>query len=167
MRLALLVDFGAVSRGPVSYRWDVDTNILIAEFATPEAGPGMTGSVEIEGADGSWIVLDVRNGSIASIEVAVWPDVKIVGGLLPPSDVDDGGVTVPARPSQPAVAAVELNTRVTAEADPAERTVHFRFGAPRPSRPVRAANDILLDLDATRQIAGIWMLNVPPFPGES
>lgn len=167
MRLALALDPSHASHPPVTFRWDADTDILTAEFAAHDVGPGMTGSVEIEGPDGSWIVLDVRNGGIASIEVAVWPDVKIVDGLAPPAEVVGGVVTVPSRPSQPGVTAVEVNTRVIAEADTSERTVHFRIGAARPSRPVGVADNILLELDDALQIAGIWMLNVPPFPGES
>jgi len=114
VRLAVSVDSAGTSNGPVGYRWDADTDILIAEFpaAGAGAGPGMTGSVEIEGQDGSWVEIEVRVGRIASIEVAVWPDVKIVSGLEPPRDIVDGVVTVPQRASQPGVAAVEVETSV-------------------------------------------------------
>ncbi|MDA1082714.1 MAG: hypothetical protein O2973_13800 [Gemmatimonadetes bacterium] len=167
MRVAVSVDDSRVSDGPVAYRWDVDTDILTAQFETAETGPGMTGSVELEGADGSWVVLDVRNGRVASVEVAVWPDVRISAQLAAPSKVTDGIITFPARGSQRGIAAIEVNTGVVAQADAAERTIHFRFGPARPSRAVRAARDILFELDDGQQIAGIWMLNVPPFPSAS
>ena len=73
----------------VDYRWDVDTDILTAAMPATIEGGGMTGSVEIEGADGSWLILDVKQGAIASVEVAVWPDVKVVSALTPPADVTD------------------------------------------------------------------------------
>ena len=37
--------------------------------------------------------------------------------------------------------AVEVNTHLQAEADRAERTIHFRLGAPRETRTVRIARD--------------------------
>lgn len=167
MHLVVSVDDTVSSPGPVEYRWDADTDILTASLPTPAPGTGMTGSVEIGGGDGSWIVLDVHSGRIVSIEIAVWPDVKIAESLEAPLDVTDAAISIPVRASQPGVAAIELDTRVAAVATPDERTIHFKVGAARPSRAVRAACDILLELDDTRQIAGIWMLNVPPFPGAS
>ena len=55
--------------------------------------------------------------------------------------------------------------RSAAESDRAERTIHFRVGPRRPARAVRIARDVLLDVDARERIAGVWLLNVPPFPG--
>ncbi len=163
-RLTFAVDHAGSSHAAVDYRWDTDTDILTAKMAVPEA-KGMTGSVEIEGPDGSWVVLDVRGGLIAGIEVAVWPDVAIVDTLVPRADVVDGLIALPARAADTGVASVELDLRVAAQADKTERTIHFRFGPARGSRAVRAARDILIELDDLHQIAGIWLLNVPPFPG--
>jgi hypothetical protein len=64
------------------------------------------------------------------------------------------------------VAAVEVDTQVTAEADHAERTIHFRFAGGRGGQVVRVAQDLLLDIDERSRLAGVWLLNVPPFPGE-
>jgi hypothetical protein len=164
--MAIQVSLGEdVVASPAVYRWDVDTEILTASIAVPDSGAGMTGSVEIEGSDGSWLILDVRGGAIAGIEVSVWPEVAIVPNLMPPAEVSSARVTLPSRPSQPGVASVEVDTRLTARADSAERTVHFRLGNPRVSTTVRAASDLLLDLDDNRQVVGVWMLNVPSFPG--
>ena len=61
---------------------------------------------------------------------------------------------------------MEVNTRLAAEADRAERTIHFRLGASRETRTVRIARDILVDVDRRDRMAGLWLLDVPPFPDE-
>jgi len=155
---------GALPR--VDFRWDVDTSILTATLRTTADGEGMSGSVEVMGSDGSWLIFDVSSGRIAGVEVAVWPDVRTVEGLVAPAAPTDGRVSIPARRSQPGVAAVEVETRLTVESDAAEQTIHFRIGGVRPTRAVRLANDLLLDIDDREQIAGVWFLNVPPFPAE-
>jgi uncharacterized protein YuzE len=155
---------------PVEYRWDPDTDILTASLAPGGAGApvdgggGTSGSMELEGNDGSWLILDVQAGRIQGVEVAVWPDVKTRATLAPPAQVEDGTVTVPRAGAARGVAALEVDTALSAEADPAERTIHFKVGATRLARTVRIARDILIDLDARGGIAGVWLLNVPPFP---
>ena len=42
----------------VEYRWDRDTDILTASAKAPTSGDGVSGSVELTGADGSWLILD-------------------------------------------------------------------------------------------------------------
>src|SRR5205807_2703496 len=126
-----------------------------------------SGSVELEGTDGSWVILDVAAGHINGVEIAVWPDVRKLAVLTPPANVEDARVLVPSRRSQPTVAAVEIDTRVFAETDRAERTFHFRLGKLRGSRTVRIARDLLLDVDERSNISGLWLLNVPPCPNES
>jgi hypothetical protein len=150
----------------VDFRWDVDTDILTATVRTTAVGEGMSGSVEVTGSDGSWLIFDVSAGRIAGVEVAVWPDVRTVEGLVAPAAPTDARVSIPARRSQPGVAAVEVETRLTAESDTAEKTIHFRIGGTRATRAVRLADDLLLDIDEREQIAGVWFLNVPPFPAE-
>ena len=70
----------------------------------------------------------------------------------------------PSRRSQPNIAAVEVDTPLVAEADSTERVIHFRLGKTREARTVRVGRDLLLDVDRQSQIAGLWLLNVPPFP---
>ncbi len=150
----------------IEYRWDADTDILTALLNGGPKGTGMSGSVEVEGSDGSWLIFDVSGGRIAGVEVAVWPDVRKVGGLTAPADAVPSYVTIPSRPSQPGVASLEIDTRLAADADPSERTIHFRFGAARSVRAVHIAQDLILDVDDSNHIAGVWLLNVPPFPTE-
>ncbi|MGH7654775.1 MAG: hypothetical protein ACREN6_08935 [Gemmatimonadaceae bacterium] len=164
MAIAVRVNAGAAKLPAVEYRWDADTDILTAMLDGGAKGDGMSGSVGVEGSDGSWLIFDVTGGRIAGVEVAVWPDVRKVGALLPPADALPALVTIPARTSQPGVAAFEVDTRVVADADASERTIHFRFGAARPFRAVRVAQDMIFDVDESDHIAGVWLLNVPPFP---
>jgi hypothetical protein len=61
------------------------------------------------------------------------------------------------------MAEVEVDTDLAAEVDGARRTYHLRVGAARPVRAVRVARDILVDVDAAGDLAGLWLLAVPPF----
>jgi hypothetical protein len=148
----------------VDYRWDADTDILTARLRGARAGEGMSGSVELEGLDGSWLIIDVASGSIDGVEVAVWPDVRKRGALAPPEAMD-ARVVVPSTAGGE-IAALEVETRLLAESDEAERVIHFRLGAQRDVRTVRLGRDLLLDVDPQSRIAGLWMLNVPPFPAQ-
>lgn len=196
MRLPVHVEPLAGMAPDVDYRWDPDTEILSARVkagAQPrEAGfagrlgadngtglsdlplhfgpdDSLSGAVELEGRDGSWIVLDVERGRLAGIEVAVWPSVRRRHTLAPPTSVVDGHVRVTGRrgsrepaPSQPA--SLEVTTHVTAESDAAERTIHFQLGPARAARSVRLGRDLLVDVDTEGHLAGLWLLNVPPVP---
>ena len=122
---------------------------------------------EVEGADGSWLILDITAGRINGVEIAVWPDVRKLSTLAPPATIEDAHVVVPARRSQPDIASLEMNARLIAEADHDQRNFHFRLGKPKPARTIRVARDLLLDIDEKSQIAGLWLLNVPPCPTES
>jgi hypothetical protein len=150
----------------VEYRWDPDTEILSARLAPSATGEGMSGSVGLEGNDGSWVILDVASGCIAGVEVAVWPEVRRLTTLALPSLIEDAHVIVPSHRSPAAITTLEMNARLVAEADPDRRTFHFRFGKPRTTNTVRVARDLLLDVDEKSQISGLWLLNVPPCPPE-
>jgi hypothetical protein len=155
------------ARPAVEYRWDPDTEILSAQLNPRASGNGMSASVEVEGTDGSWLILDVSAGCINGVEVAVWPDVRLRQSLNPPGTVEDAHVVVPASKSQTDPASVEVETPLSAEADEAERVFHFTLGRPRQTRTVRFARDLLVDVDGSNHLAGLWLLNVPPFPGQA
>jgi hypothetical protein len=146
----------------VEYRWDTDTDILTANLRARVDGEGASGSVEIEGTDGSWLILDLNGGSIQGVEVAVWPEVRKRSSLAPPPELTDGRIMVGT--NDDAIASIEMNTALLAEADDGERTIHFRLGPPRQMKTVRIARDILIDVDGRDRIAGVWLLGVPPFP---
>lgn len=166
MNIPVRVEPCVGSPADVKYRWDSDTDILSAEVhPDPAPASSRATAVELEGRDGSWLILDVRAGRISGIEVAVWPDVRTRADLAPPPQVDDATVIVGAVEKGKRVA-VEVDTTLAVEADAAERTIHFRLGATRETRTVRIARDLLVDIDRRDRIAGLWLLDVPPFPDQ-
>jgi hypothetical protein len=148
---------------PVEYRWDADTDILCAMLRGQGVSEGVSGSMDIEGADGAWLTLELTDGRLAAVEVAVWPDVKSVEKLALPEIAGSARVKVPSN-GMDLLAAMEVDTAIRAVADAPERTIHFRIGPTRAARAVRVARDLLLEVDAKHRIAGLWLLNVPPFP---
>ena len=150
---------------PVKYRWDADTEILSASVLDRRGGGSVATAVELEGNDGSWVTLELRAGRVCGIEVAVWPPVKARSVLAPPGDTQPAHVVLPiAATGGAAVGDLEVDTLLAAESDRMERTFHLRVGPPRRSRAVRVGRDILLELDEADQLAGLWLLNVPPVP---
>ena len=156
------------SRMPrIGYRWDPETDILTGAIkGGVKGGAGLTGSVELEGSDGSFILLDVAGGSICGVEVVVWPDVRTVPTLAPPADAAEGEVVLPTRRSQPTVAAVEVDTALTIETNTAESVFHVRVGPARKIGSVRVADGLLVEVDDQNELAGLWLTNVPPFPAD-
>lgn len=153
----------------VRYRWDADTDILCAtlgaragERRSSAVSERVAESVEVEGRDGSWLVLDVAAGGIAGVEVAVWPDLRRRSALAAPAISEEGRAILPPRNGKRDT--YEVTTALAAEADDLERTIHFTLGARRPTRAVRIARDIVLDVDTQDHLAGLWLLNVPPCP---
>ena len=167
MKIPIRIEPAEEAAPGVDYRWDADTEILSARVKSQASGQGMSGSVELEGADGSWLILDVAAGRINGVEVAVWPDVQKRSSLVPPVAVEDARVSVPSHASQPDVAAIEVEVPLVAEADEAERVFHFRLSGTKRARTLRFARDLLLDVDGSNHLVGLWMLNVPPFPAQS
>ncbi|MBV6521147.1 MAG: hypothetical protein MNPFHGCM_01274 [Gemmatimonadaceae bacterium] len=166
MNIPVFVEPRIGSAPAVSYRWDPDTDILSAQLSGRGESAGVSGSVDLEGSDGSWLILDVAGGRINGVEVAVWPTVRKRSALVPPEEVEDASVVVPANPGL-RVDAVEVNTAMAADSDHAERTIHFRLGPRRATRTVRIAREVLLDIDTESRLAGVWLLDVPPFPEEA
>lgn len=151
----------------ISYRWDPETDILTGAVKDAEkGGAGLTGSVELEGSDGSFILLDVAGGAICGVEVVVWPDVRTIQSLQPPPNVKDGEVVLPTRRSQPSVAAVEVDTALTIETNSAESVFHVRVGPARRIDVVRVADGLLVEVDDQNELAGLWLTDVPPFPAD-
>lgn len=152
----------------VSYRWDAETDILTGSVkgVVKEQEDGLTGSVELEGADGSFILLDVSGGAIRGVEVVVWPDVRTVQTLQAPAEPQAADVILPTRRSQPSVAAVEVDTPLTIETNPSESLFRVRVGPSRKVEVVQVADGLLVELDERQELAGLWLLGVPPFPAD-
>lgn len=170
MNIAVQLEPATGTPPEVDYRWDPDTDILSAQLRPRAVAEGSSGSLEVEGSDGSWLIIDLAAGRVNGVEVAVWPDVRKLPTLDPPPEVEDAHVMLPAHPASGGVANVEVNVPLMAESDTAERVIHFRLGKPRESRIVRVARvarDLLLEVDQHSRLAGVWLLNVPPFPDEA
>jgi hypothetical protein len=152
----------------VAWRWDAETEILSGQFKTSHKSSnpdsGLTGSVELEGSDGSFVMLDVAQGVLRGLEVVVWPEGTVDEALVAPGASTRGRALIPGRPSQPGVAAVEVDTVLTATKRPDESVIYLRVGPKRRVEVIQLADGLLLEIDANSSIAGLWLLNVPPFP---
>src|SRR5439155_1626471 len=103
----------------------------------------------------------VRRG----LDGVTWPhDVRTVASLGPPKPSKEGQVTFPGRRSQPGIAAVELDTALTVDKNQTESVFHIRVGRQRPATVVRVADHMLVEIDKQSRLAGLWLLEVPPFP---
>jgi hypothetical protein len=150
----------------IAYKWDPETEILSGSFKGGRKSGGLTGSVELEGAEGSFVVLDVLSGVVRGLEVVVWPETSVVDGLKPPEPKSNGQLVMPSRPSQPGIAAVEVDTNLSAEKRPDESVFHLRVGPSRKVDIVQLAEGLIAEVDTQGNIAGLWLVGVPPFPRE-
>jgi hypothetical protein len=94
----------------------------------------------------------------------VWPETQTVPGLTAPVATERGRLILPARPSQPGIAAVEVDAHMLAEKTPDDSTIHLRVGPARRVKLVQVAENLGLELDDASEIAGFWLTQVPPFP---
>ena len=153
----------------IGWRWDRETDILTGAIKRPAAkdAPGLNGSVELEGGDGSFVLLDIAAGKIHGVEVVVWPDVRTVPALDVPESATPGDVELPGRRSQPAVAAVEVDATLAIDANTDESVFHVRIGPSRPVKTVRVADGLAVEVDEEAgELAGLWLSEVPPFPAD-
>ena len=149
----------------VTYRWDPETDIQTVACKGVPKGNGMNGTVDLEGGDGSFVVIDVAGGSLRGVDVVTWPDdVRTVASLQVPEASKEGQVTFPDRRSEPGIAAVEVDTPLTVDKNQNESVFHIRIGRQRPATVVRVADHMLVEVDKQSRIAGLWLLEVPPFP---
>jgi hypothetical protein len=147
----------------INWRWDPETDILSGAFKGNRKSGGLTGSVELTDAEGSVAVLDVNNGVICGLDVVVWPEVIAVAELKVPAQLTDGRVVLPARPSRPGVASVEVDTTLSVQTNATESVFHLQIGPRRAVEGVRAADNFYVEVDQHGGLAGFWLTNVPAF----
>ena len=147
----------------INWRWDPETDILSGAFKGNRKSGGLTGSVELTDAEGSVAVLDVNNGVICGLDVVVWPEVIAVAELKVPAKLTDGRVVLPARPSRPGVASVEVDTTLLVRTNATESVFHLQIGPNRAVEGVRAADNFYVEVDQHGGLAGFWLTNVPAF----
>jgi hypothetical protein len=148
----------------ITWRWDPETDILSGSFKGNRKGSGLTGTIELTDEAGSVAVVDVANGAVCGVDIVVWPEVQTVASLAVPRQLTDGRVVLPARPSRPGIASVEVDTTLSVQADAAERIFHLQVGPRRKVEVVRVADHLSVEVDAEGNLAGFWLTGVPPFP---
>src|SRR5437660_1593794 len=128
----------------VTYHWDPETDILSVACKGTGKATSFNGTVDLEGNDGSFVVIDVASGCLRGVDVVTWPDdIRTHEQLAAPAPAKDARVVFPTRKAQPAVAAVEVDTPLTVEKNQAESVLHIRVGRQRPATVVRVADRLL------------------------
>src|SRR5205809_7284208 len=81
----------------VAYGWDPETDILTVACKGGPKGSGMNGTVDLEGGDGSFVIIDVAGGTLRGLDGLTWrADAPTVASLAPPAPAKRGQVTFPA-----------------------------------------------------------------------
>jgi hypothetical protein len=148
----------------LTWRWDLETDILSGAFKANRKTGGLTGTLELSDDAGSVAVVEVSDGIICGLDVVVWPDVATRPGLTVPAQLTDGRVVVARRPSRPGISAVEVDTTLSVLTDPTETVFHLRVGEPRAVELVRVADHLHVEVDEDGFVAGFWLTGVPAFP---
>jgi hypothetical protein len=148
----------------LDFHWDSETEILSGTAADVQGERGLTGSIELEDAKGAVVTLDFTGGIMRGVEVVVWPSVRTEERLTPPTPASQGRFVVPARPSQPGVAVVEVDISLAVESSQDESVMHLRVGPRRPFKVVQLAENLLMEVDNDGELGGFWLLEVPVFP---
>lgn len=148
----------------LTWRWDAETEILSGGFRPETGQAGYTGTIELNDEEGSIAVLDIVGGVFCGLDMVVWPELVVLDGLAAPAGGRDGTLVVPSRTGRRGIAALEFDTTLSVSTDPVERTFHLRIGTRRPVEPVRVADKLLVEVDASHRLAGFWLEQVPPPP---
>jgi hypothetical protein len=149
----------------VSYHWDPETDILSVACKGTGKATGLNGTVDLEGGDGSFVVIDVAGGCLRGVDVVTLPDdIRTRDDLAIPVSAKEGRVVFPSRNSQAGIAAVEVDTALIVEKNQTESLLHIRVGRQRVATVVRVADRLLVEVDKNSRLAGLWFQDVPPFP---
>ena len=148
----------------IKWNWDDETDILSGAMAGARKSGGLTGTIELTDDEGSVAVVDVAGGRIQGLDIVVWPEVTELHDLEAPEAARDGVVILPPRPSQPGIAAVEVDTTLSVSANPRHDLLHLRIGTKRQVEVIRTADRLLIEVDGKGRLAGFWLLNVPFAP---
>lgn len=148
----------------IAFKWDPETEILSGTAEDVGGGRGLTGSIELEGSEGSVVTLDFQKGVLRGLEVVVWPPVTVVDDLTPPAVDRRGRLTAPSRPSQPGIGVVEVDVSLAGQRRPDDSVIRLWITSKRTAETVQVADHLLVELDDNGELAGFWLLNVPTFP---
>src|SRR5256886_16464405 len=96
----------------VSYRWDPETDILSVACRGVARAGGLNGTVDLEGDDGSFVLLDVAGGGLRGGEGGGWPDDgRTPDELGGPEPTEEGPAVFASRKWQPDQCPVQVGTR--------------------------------------------------------
>src|SRR5260370_18980285 len=116
----------------ITYHWDPETDILSVACKGTGKATGFNGTVDLEGGDGSFVVIDVVNGCLRGVDIVTWPDdIRTRDSLAIPEAAKDARVGFPGGQSHPAVAAGDAATALTAEKNQTRSGLPVPVGPPR------------------------------------
>ena len=150
----------------IEWHWEVETDILSGAFpATPGAGP--TGTMELADNEGAVAVLDLLGGTIAGLDIVVWPELITVLGLVSPPPGERGAVSLqpgPMSADSKVPTTIEMDAALSICVDPSASVLHLRIGGKRSVTVVQVADHLAVEVDALQRLAGFWLSGVPPAP---
>jgi hypothetical protein len=147
----------------IRWRWDAETDILSGSFRQA-LDDGLDGTIELNDPEGAVAVVDIADGRIAGLDVVVWPEVETSRSLALPSGAPSGRLVLAAPRRMRGAASYEVEASIAIRANAAETLYHLRVGDQKPTRVVRIADHLYIELDVDDGIAGCWLADVPPFP---
>jgi hypothetical protein len=57
-----------------------------------------------------------------------------------------------------------VDTPIMVDKNQTESVFHIRVGRHKPATVVRVGDHLLVEIDKQSRLAGLWLLEVPPFP---
>ena len=148
----------------LKFAWDPDTEILSGKVVAQAVGRGYTGSIEFEDGHSAVLTLDVQLGVFWGLEVVVWPATAVLENLVAPEPDRTGQLEVSARPSQPGIAVLEIEVPIAARKNGDGSVIHLQVGEFGAKDRVQVADKLMLELDRFGDLAGFWLIDVPPCP---
>lgn len=148
----------------LTWAWEVETGILSGSFMPEANGIGIGGPVQVSGEDGALMLLNFIDGLFSGIDLVICPALENLPILQAPSSAETGRVIVDQRRYKQTDIPVEQDAGIRIHTDPEESTWHLTFAGIHATSVVRVADRMLVELDQTRQFAGLWLEEVPPMP---
>ncbi len=155
---------GATDLSAIPFRWDVETEILAGSLEDMVSTATSHCTVELEDRLGAVVSLDVADGLLCGVEIVVWPKSEVVPAIRAPDATSRGGLFLPIAMDTD-LPIVEVDTSLDCELAPDESVIHLIVGSAEVADSVAVAKNFIVDLDSSRMLAGVWLLNVPPFGG--
>lgn len=146
------------------FHWDSKTEMLASTIIYGEPAGSDFRTLELGGAHGSYVSLNLVNGLLTGIEIVVWPQGEIVDELSTPSAARNGQLKVDLSGHGNTAAVVELDGPLSCLRTADESRVHLSFQREVSTEVVALAHNLMADVDDRDRLAGLWLVDVPPFP---